>query len=274
MSFNYDFSNNVLQQQNISDMIYYYNKNMMAYHNNIENLTKLLHNPSTNIQGTNTRGDYNWRTTNSNNYRSSTNNNVNTNPFSRMNSRNRTSTTRSNSARSGGLNTPSSSRSNADIYRSFFTFIPLSTRTNSNNDLSVQHIEESTETIPYNDDLSETRCPISFEDFVLNENITKIKGCGHYFKTASLMDWLRRSSHCPVCRYDLRDYNNNIHVNDNVDPTPIEEEITSTSTIDNEYRTEISSFLESIIRNIDNDLLSTSFDFSNNQFVAEYSIDL
>jgi hypothetical protein len=45
------------------------------------------------------------------------------------------------------------------------------------------------------------------EDFVENEEVCQIKQCGHVFKKNSIMRWFSASHvHCPVCRYDLRDY--------------------------------------------------------------------
>lgn len=204
----------------LQDMIYYYHKNMMAYHNNMENLIHLMDNPS------------------------------------------------SRRLRSPPSVSTRTARSNPrqEQTRSFFTFIPLNTRTSSSSSTSTTltplQIENAIETIPYTEDLEETRCPISFEDFVLGENIKRIKGCGHYYKSTGLMNWLRQSSQCPVCRYDLNEYRSD------TEPSPLEE-----STSRETRRTEISQFLESIIQNLDNDIANT-FDFSNNEIMAEYSIDL
>jgi TolA-binding protein len=88
-------------------------------------------------------------------------------------------------------------------------FIPL--RYNStrylDNRLTQAQIDTSTQTIEYNADMDEERCPISWEDFVVGEQICQIKECEHIFKSTSLLNWLRTNSHCPVCRYDLRTYN-------------------------------------------------------------------
>jgi len=88
-------------------------------------------------------------------------------------------------------------------------FIPL--RYNSSryldNRLTQAQIDTSTQMIEYNADMDEERCPISWEDFVVGEQICQIKECEHIFKSASLLNWLRTNSHCPVCRYDLRTYN-------------------------------------------------------------------
>ena len=52
-----------------------------------------------------------------------------------------------------------------------------------------------------------TRCPISMEDFNDNDMVTVIRHCGHTFHTESLLNWFRTNCRCPVCRYDIRDYN-------------------------------------------------------------------
>lgn len=199
----------------------------MAYHNNMENLIRVMdHQPPRRSPVPRTSASANA-------------------------SANASATTSANA---------SNRRSSNDQTRSFFTFIPLSTRTSSSSTtLTPLQIENAIETIPYTEEFEETRCPISFEDFVLGENVKRIKGCGHYYKSVGLMNWLRRSSHCPVCRYDLRDYRT-------TEPSPPDEPPET-------RRTEISQFLESIIRNIDNEI-ATTFDFSNNEILAEYSIDL
>ena len=52
-----------------------------------------------------------------------------------------------------------------------------------------------------------TSCPISMEDFNDNDMVTVIRHCGHTFHTENLMNWFRTNCRCPVCRYDIRDYN-------------------------------------------------------------------
>ena len=52
-----------------------------------------------------------------------------------------------------------------------------------------------------------TTCPISMEDFEDNDMVTVIRHCGHTFHTEHLMNWFRTNCRCPVCRYDIRDYN-------------------------------------------------------------------
>jgi hypothetical protein len=49
------------------------------------------------------------------------------------------------------------------------------------------------------------RCPISLEDFVEGEPLSRIRHCQHVFKPHALNDWFSRNVHCPVCRYDIRE---------------------------------------------------------------------
>jgi hypothetical protein len=53
------------------------------------------------------------------------------------------------------------------------------------------------------------QCPISMDDFNDNDMVTVIRQCGHIFQTENLMNWFRTNCRCPVCRYDIRDYNSN-----------------------------------------------------------------
>jgi hypothetical protein len=47
-----------------------------------------------------------------------------------------------------------------------------------------------------------TTCPITLEDFVDGESVTKINVCGHVFRTSALRHWFERNCMCPVCRRD------------------------------------------------------------------------
>jgi hypothetical protein len=54
-----------------------------------------------------------------------------------------------------------------------------------------------------------TQCPIAMDDFNDSDMVTVIRPCGHIFQTEHLMNWFRTNCRCPVCRYDIRDYNSN-----------------------------------------------------------------
>ena len=79
--------------------------------------------------------------------------------------------------------------------------------------LTAEEISTATRTYGYTAelsvDLSGNQCPISLDHFQVGDVICKINGCGHAFKRRALMQWFRRSSSCPVCRYNVRQPVNN-----------------------------------------------------------------
>ena len=52
-------------------------------------------------------------------------------------------------------------------------------------------------------------CPITMEQFTSNSEILRINHCGHVFTKDSILRWFRNHVSCPVCRYDIRQLNNN-----------------------------------------------------------------
>jgi hypothetical protein len=50
-------------------------------------------------------------------------------------------------------------------------------------------------------------CPISLEPFNEDDQVTIIRHCSHIFNTAELNRWFQANCKCPVCRYDIRNYN-------------------------------------------------------------------
>lgn len=50
-------------------------------------------------------------------------------------------------------------------------------------------------------------CPITQQVFRENERILRIITCGHCFNKRALLRWFTQSVRCPVCRYDIREYN-------------------------------------------------------------------
>jgi len=73
---------------------------------------------------------------------------------------------------------------------------------------SFVEMERATEIIIYNENGSHpnTNCPITLEPFIHNSHICRIKHCGHEFKTIALYIWFRTHVTCPVCRFDIREY--------------------------------------------------------------------
>lgn len=54
-----------------------------------------------------------------------------------------------------------------------------------------------------------TRCPIRHEDFQGTDIVMQIRHCRHNFNSVSLNRWFENAVRCPVCRYDIREYNPN-----------------------------------------------------------------
>lgn len=68
-------------------------------------------------------------------------------------------------------------------------------------------INNATEVIPWDVDLGNDMCPITQESFTVNDHVIRIHHCGHCFKTDAINRWFSTSVFCPVCRYDIRQYN-------------------------------------------------------------------
>jgi hypothetical protein len=80
----------------------------------------------------------------------------------------------------------------------------LSTRP-SMQDISQATLETSFSSI--NNPINST-CPISREAFSDDEIVMQIIPCGHIFSRDNLRVWFLTSVHCPMCRYDIRNYRN------------------------------------------------------------------
>lgn len=82
--------------------------------------------------------------------------------------------------------------------------IPVTT----SNLLTEREIENAIEQIGYGDiesPISE-HCPISYIEFENDTIVSRIKHCQHIFDSNSLTEWLTRHNTCPVCRYDIKEY--------------------------------------------------------------------
>lgn len=71
---------------------------------------------------------------------------------------------------------------------------------------------------------NQTQCPIDLNDFVEGDSLLQILGCGHIFRDMNLRNHFRYSPTCPMCRYDIRDFepsniNNDLTNNDLNDNT-------------------------------------------------------
>lgn len=91
---------------------------------------------------------------------------------------------------------------------------------------TVQQLATALETITYvPSELISSRCPITLEDFVQGDVITRIRRCGHIFHTQSIRNWFNNRVRCPVCRCDIREYveeTATVDISSNVSPNSSE----------------------------------------------------
>ena len=190
-----------------------YQRNAEMYHRNMGELIHLL---QTNINmGSTTASRQNTppvNTRSNNTYRPWYFTTRNTQPFlSRDSSNNDIPTT--------STRTPT--------YSSSFAESTTIGSSNSSRDrrLDIYEINNAVTDITYSSDESETRCPISLEDFCVGESICRINTCGHIFKRNALYIWFNNHSSCPVCRTNVlsEHINNNNTINNirNNSNTPI-----------------------------------------------------
>jgi hypothetical protein len=92
-------------------------------------------------------------------------------------------------------------------------------------------------------------CPISLETFNDNDTVTIIRFCGHIFNTEQIRQWFTTNCRCPVCRYDIRNYNSSQLLE-----TTIPREVLNSSNINEQERNVNNStdtYLYSIITSSD-----------------------
>jgi hypothetical protein len=88
----------------------------------------------------------------------------------------------------------------ANLWRSFYDNISVAP--------SRRQIENSTRIIQFSEITSpiNSSCPITLERFDETSSVTQILHCGHIFTTSGIDSWFQSNVRCPVCRYDIRDY--------------------------------------------------------------------
>jgi hypothetical protein len=91
----------------------------------------------------------------------------------------------------------------AQIFQNFFQPIEVHP-TQSQIEAATRNVRYCDISRPIN-----TQCPISMDEFNDNDMVTVIRHCGHTFNTDHIMNWFRSNCRCPVCRYDIREYNSN-----------------------------------------------------------------
>jgi hypothetical protein len=135
---------------------------------------------------------------------------------------------------------------------------------------------------------SNESCPISLENFQPNDLVRQIHHCGHIFSQNSFNQWFQINVRCPVCRYDIREYNNNTITSNSteddtiLDNVDIEEEKYNPNNSNNSNLTELtnnilSSFTDNIVENLfrniplnrNNNSQQLFYDPSNNLLIYE-----
>ena len=109
----------------------------------------------------------------------------------------------------------------------FQTTLPLFQTTNINNlspvvvRPSATQIAQACETIRFSNIESplNNSCPILVEAFQPNDNVMRIRYCGHCFNPDALGTWLQSNVRCPVCRYDIRTHVSQSNTTNNIPPT-------------------------------------------------------
>jgi hypothetical protein len=160
--------------------------------------------------------------------RSRTTNSVHTQPLFNFSNTSNTSTGNTNGTNNASTTTPFTPRpSSSGILLNFEQILPFGSGSNfpTNGTTfqpsfgrglfenvpvfpSPEQIETATTSMRFQDISSpiNTTCPITMETFSPEQIIVKINHCGHIFNQAHIHGWFRSNVRCPVCRYDIRDY--------------------------------------------------------------------
>lgn len=56
-------------------------------------------------------------------------------------------------------------------------------------------------------------CPISLDEFNDDDQVSQIIHCGHIFHQNQFQQWFENNTRCPICRYDIRNYNSSSNTN-------------------------------------------------------------
>ena len=127
---------------------------------------------------------------------------------------------------------------------------------------SEEQINNATEVLEYDDstNLINTQCPITLGEFQAGDQIRRIIYCGHSFQNEAILNWFQTNVQCPICRYDIRDYNVTTPVN--TVNSDISNNTQPTSPISNVINNSIESLLRNAFTNMDTSY--NSVDTSNN----------
>lgn len=63
-------------------------------------------------------------------------------------------------------------------------------------------------------------CAICQDEIEVNQEMRRINHCGHYFHQDCIDTWFRGNVHCPTCRHDIREMEQNNETTSNPPPVP------------------------------------------------------
>ena len=74
---------------------------------------------------------------------------------------------------------------------------------------TTEQINNACEDLSYNsiNNPINSVCPINLERFDESSTVTQIVYCGHCYSPEALRRWFSSNVRCPICRYDIREYN-------------------------------------------------------------------
>jgi len=119
---------------------------------------------------------------------------------------------------------PSVSQVQDNTFLFSYIFEPLYAQSDQNENtrpMTRAEILSNTRTFSYEENsLPEDRrtCPIGMDTFQQGDVLCEIRGCGHIFRRLTLVNWLQRSSRCPVCRYNICEFQSSGR--ENINPQP------------------------------------------------------
>lgn len=178
-------------------------------------------------------------------------------------------------------NTESYTFSSPDsLFSNIFSFPINNLGTRTYEDVIVsptrREIENAIEVFNYTESESQPHrnCPITMEDFVINDRVSRIRHCGHTFREEAINNWFRLNVRCPVCRYDIREYRNNdtidISNNDTTDISSNNIDISNSSINTDDITTRVTNELTSLLTHALQSQLQSNTN-SQNQY---FSIDI
>lgn len=149
---------------------------------------------------------------------------------------------------------------------------------------TANQLNAALETITYAQSArSQSRCPITLEDFVEGDEVTRIRPCGHVFHTPSIRNWFSNRVRCPVCRCDIRDYREpaQTDVSNNIPPTwSTSAGSTANASAGEDIEQSLDGLTENISNLIANYFANNNMDLSSNQtirfdipIVATYEVE-